>query len=248
MSEKRPLAERIAVVTGASRGIGRAMALELARAGAHVVAVARTQGALEELDDEIRDITGGESATLVPMDLAQGDGIDQLGAALYERYGRIDAFFANAGVLGPLSPLGHIDPAEWEKVMNVNVTAQYRCVRSFDPLLKQSDAGRVVFVTSRAGWYCKAYWGGYAVSKAALECMAKIYAHECENTKIRVNILNPGPIRTKMRAAAFPGEDPETLPTPEELARASVHLFFPEVQDNGVIFSFEQGALKREAR
>jgi len=239
---------RIALVTGASRGIGRAMALELARHGAHVVAVARTSGALEELDDEIRGITGGEGATLVPLDLAEGDGIDQLGAVLYERYGRLDAFFANAGVLGPLSPLGHIDPKDWQRVIDINVTAQYRCVRSFDPLLKRSDAGRVVFTTSRAGWYCKAYWGGYAVSKAALECMAKIYARECENTKVRVNILNPGPIRTAMRATAFPGEDPETLPTPEELATASVHLFFPQMQDNGTIFSFEGGRLEREER
>ncbi len=245
---ERPMQGRVALITGASRGIGRAVALRLARVGAHVVAVARTSGALEELDDEIREIAGGEGATLVPLDLAEGDGIDRLGAVLYERYGRLDAFFANAGVLGPLSPLGHIDPKDWQRVIDINITAQYRCVRSFDPLLKRSDAGRVVFTTSRAGWYCKAYWGGYAVSKAALECMARIYAHECENTPVRVNILNPGPIRTAMRAKAFPGEDPEALPTPDDLAAACVRLFFPETRENGAIFSFVDGELKREER
>ncbi|HHN68193.1 MAG TPA: SDR family oxidoreductase [Thermopetrobacter sp.] len=192
MSEDRPMKERIALITGASRGIGRAMAVELARRGAHVIAVARTEGALEELDDAIRAASGGRGATLVPLDITDGAAVDRLGAALYERFGRLDALFLNAGVLGENAPVGHIDPDKWEKTIATNLTAPYRCVRSFDPLLRQSVAARVVFVTSRAGRHCKPYWGGYAVSKAGLECLAKIYAAECgTTTNIRVNILNP---------------------------------------------------------
>ncbi|WP_038034401.1 SDR family NAD(P)-dependent oxidoreductase [Thermopetrobacter sp. TC1] len=246
MTENKPLAGRLALITGASRGIGRAMAMELAKAGAHIIAVARTTGALEELDDAIRQETG-ENATLVPLDVTDGPGIDRLGGAIYERWGRLDIFFGNAGILGPLSPLGHIEPETWEKVINVNLNANWRFIRSLDPLLKRSDAARVVFVTSRAGHRCKAYWGGYAVTKAALECLARIYANECANTNIRVNLLNPGPIRTQMRAAAYPGEDPETLPTPEELAVASLPLFLPEMQENGATFDFIEGRLERSA-
>ncbi len=244
MSTEKALAGRLAVVTGASRGIGCAMALELARAGAHVIAVARTTGALEELDDLIRKETG-EGATLVPLDVTDGPGVDRLGGAIFERWKKLDIFFANAGVLGPLSPLGHIDPKDFEKVLAVNVTANWRFVRSLDPLLRQSDAGRVVFVTSGAAVKCRAYWGPYSISKAAVECLARTYAHECENTSVRVNILNPGPIRTRMRAAAFPGEDPETLPTPEELATAMLPLFTPQIMDNGAIFDFREGHLER---
>ena len=244
MSTEKALEGRLAVVTGASRGIGRAMALELARAGAHVIAVARTTGALEELDDLIRKETG-EGATLVPLDVTDGPGVDRLGGAIFERWKKLDILFANAGVLGPLSPLGHIDPKDFEKVLAVNVTANWRFVRSLDPLLRQSDAGRVVFVTSGAATKCRAYWGPYSISKAAVECLARTYAHECENTNIRVNILNPGPIRTAMRAAAFPGEDPETLPTPEELAVAMLPLFTPQITDNGAIFDFREGHIQR---
>ncbi len=244
MSTEKALEGRLAVVTGASRGIGRAMALELARAGAHVIAVARTTGALEELDDLIRKETG-EGATLVPLDVTDGPGVDRLGAAIFERWKKLDILFANAGVLGPLSPLGHIDPKDFEKVLAVNVTANWRFIRSLDPLLRQSDAGRVVFVTSGAATKCRAYWGPYSVSKAAVECLARTYAHECEKTAIRVNIINPGPIRTAMRAAAFPGEDPETLPTPEELAAAMLPLFTPQVSDNGAIFDFREGHIQR---
>ena len=247
MSDRQPMKDRIALITGASRGIGRAMAVELARRGAHIVAVARTEGALEELDDAIRAVNGGRGATLVPLDITDGAAVDQLGAALYERFGRLDALFLNAGVLGENAPVGHIDPDKWEKTIAVNLTAPYRCVRSFDPLLRQSEAARVVFVTSRARRYCKPYWGAYAASKAGLECLARIYAAECETTThIRVNILNPGPIRTRLRAAAFPGEDPETLPTPEELAEAAAVLFAPETTDNGVIYEFMDGRLKPE--
>jgi len=244
MSTEKALEGRLAVVTGASRGIGRAMALELARAGAHIIAVARTTGALEELDDLIRRETG-EGATLVPLDVTDGPGVDRLGAAIFERWKKLDILFANAGVLGPLSPLGHIDPKDFEKVLAVNVTANWRFIRSLDPLLRQSDAGRVVFVTSGAATKCRAYWGPYSVSKAAVECLARTYAHECEKTAVRVNIINPGPIRTAMRAAAFPGEDPETLPTPEELAAAMLPLFTPRITDNGAIFDFREGRIQR---
>ncbi len=245
MSEDKPLAGRLALVTGASRGIGRAMAVELARAGAHVIAVARTTGALEELDDEIRRVSG-EPATLVPLDVTDGPGIDRLGGAIFERWQRLDILFGNAGMLGPMSPLGHIDPEAWQKVINVNLTANWRFIRAMDPLLRQSAAGRVVFVTSRAGIGCKAYWGGYAVSKAALDCLARIYANECASTNIRVNLLNPGPIRTALRAQAFPGEDPATLPTPEALARASLPLFLEDMTENGATFDFVDGRLKKQ--
>ncbi len=245
MNTETPLAGRIAVITGASRGIGRAAALRLARAGAHVIAVARTTGALEELDDEIRAITGGEGATLVPLDVTDGEGVDRLGAAIFERWKKLDIFFGNAGILGPISPLGHIDPPDFEKVLAVNVTANWRFIRSFDPLLRLSDAGRVVFVTSGAAFRCRAFWGPYSISKAATECLARTYAHECESTPVRVNMINPGPIRTVMRAQAMPGEDPQTLPTPEELAEAMFPLFTPQVTDNGAIFDFSQGRITR---
>ncbi len=245
MSDDKPLTGRLALVTGASRGIGRAMAIELARAGAHVIAVARTTGALEELDDEIRKLTG-EPATLVPLDVTDGPGIDRLGGAIFERWQRLDILFGNAGILGPMSPLGHIDPDAWQKVIDVNLTANWRFIRAMDPLLRQSDAARVVFVTSRAGVYCKAYWGGYAVTKAALDCLARIYANECASTNIRVNLLNPGPIRTALRAQAFPGEDPATLPTPEALAKAALPLFLPSMTDNGAIFDFINGRLEKQ--
>jgi NAD(P)-dependent dehydrogenase (short-subunit alcohol dehydrogenase family) len=239
------LAGRIAVVTGASRGIGRAMALALAQAGAHVVAVARTEGALTELDDAVKALGG--TATLVPLDVRDGPGVDRLGGALYERYGKLDIFVGNAGVLGKLSPLGHVEPKTWDEVMAVNVTANWRCVRSFDPLLRRSDAGRAVFVTSGAAVKCLAYWGPYSVSKAALEALARTWAAETANTPVRVNLLNPGPIRTRMRAIAMPGEDPETLPPPETLAAAALPLFAPALPDTGAVFDFRNGAIHRRS-
>lgn len=237
-----PLSSRIALVTGASRGIGRAVALELARQGAHVIALARTQGALEDLDDEIRKI-GGE-ATLVPCDLVDHDAIDRLGAAIHERWGKLDILVGNAGLLGVLSPLGHIDPKEWDKVMSVNVTANWRLIRSLDPLLQRSDAGRVVFMSSGAGHRAdlRAYWGLYGVTKAALDTLARFYAAETQNiTKIRVNLFQPGPLRTAMRAKAMPGEDPMTLKTPEEAAPAVVAMCSPEWSETGKIYDFPQG-------
>jgi NAD(P)-dependent dehydrogenase (short-subunit alcohol dehydrogenase family) len=234
---------RIALVTGASRGIGRALALALAGAGAHVVAVARTTGALEELDDAIK--AAGSAATLVPLDVRDSPGIDRLGAALFERFGKLDVFVGNAGVLGRLSPLGHIEPKVWDEVMAVNVTANWRFIRSLDPLLKRSEAGRVVFVTAGAAVKATAYWGPYAVSKAALDALARTYAAETATTPLRVNLLSPGPIRTRMRAKAMPGEDPETLPLPETLAAAAMPLFAADLADTGAVFDFVDGGIVR---
>ena len=239
MASEPALAGRIAVVTGASRGIGRAAALSLARTGAHVVALARTQGGLEELDDEIR--AAGGSATLVPVDLKDVDALDRLGAGLHERYGRVDILFGNAGLLGGLAPLGHIDPKTWADVMAVNVTANWRLIRSLDPLLRASDAGRAIFVSSGAAHKCTAYWGVYAVSKAALEALARTYAAETATTPVRVMLVNPGPLRTRMRASAMPGEDPATLRTPEDLAPHIVAMASPTWTETGRLFDFPQG-------
>ncbi len=217
------LAGRIALVTGASRGIGRAVALRFAQEGAQPILVAKNKAALEEVDDEIHAATGIR-ATLVPLDLKDGTSIDRIGAAIYERFGRIDALIANAGVLGQLSPLGHISPKTWDEVMAINLTANWRLVRSMDPLLRASDSGRAVFVSSTVGHEARAYWGAYAISKAGLEMLARIYAEETRKTNIRVNIVNPGATRTRMRAAAMPGEDPETVKQPESIAHVFVEL------------------------
>ena len=240
-----PLENRIALVTGASRGIGRAVALELARQGAHVVALARTQGALEELDDDIRAL-GGE-ATLVPCDLKDFDALDRLGLALFERWRRLDILVGNAGVLGPISPLPHIDPPNWDNVFAINVTANYRLIRSLDPLLRASTAGRAVFVTSGVGSRAtmNAYLGPYSVSKAALDALARTYAAETINTSnVRVMIANPGPLRTKMRASLMPGEDPLTLRTPEEFAPKVVALCHPDSSESGKLYDFPDDRIK----
>ena len=232
----KPLADRIALITGASRGIGHATALALAKAGAHVVAVARTVGGLEELDDAIK--AAGGSATLVPLDLKDFDALDRLGASLNERYGKLDVLVANAGILGPLSPMSHVEPKAFDDVMAVNVTANYRLIRSLDPLLQKSDAARAVFLTSGAAWTPIAYWGPYSVSKAAVELMARIYAAETATTKLRVNIFNPGPIRTRMRATAMPGEDPMTLDTPEIVAEKILDLCLPSYGETGTLYNY----------
>ncbi len=205
---------RIILVTGASRGIGYAAAKRLAASGAHVVAVARTQGGLEDLDDEIK--AGGGHCTLVPMDLKDGNAIDRLGAALHERFGRLDGLLMNAGQLGGITPLPHTTPKDWDSVIAVNLTANYRLIRAMDPLLRASDAGRVVAVTSSVAQSHRAYWGAYAISKAGLEAMANIYAEETAITKVRVNIYDPGGTRTAMRAKAVPGEDASVLPDPSD--------------------------------
>ncbi|MPZ39221.1 MAG: SDR family NAD(P)-dependent oxidoreductase [Rhizobiales bacterium] len=235
----KPLANRIALVTGASRGIGYATAIALAKAGAHVVAIARTVGALEELDDAIR--ADGGSATLVPLDLRDTDGILRLAAALNERYQRLDVLVGNAGVLGPLSPLGHVEPKAWDEVMAVNLTANFHLLRALDPLLRASDAGRVVLVTSGAATNIRAYWGPYAISKAALDAMARTYAAETVTTNVRVNMLNPGPTRTRMRAAAMPGEDPMTLKTADPVAEKIVTMCLPDFRETGKIYDARQG-------
>src|SRR5918997_2077122 len=234
----KPLANRIAVVTGASRGIGRAVAVELAKAGAHVIALARTQGALEELDDEIR--AQGGAATLVPADVKDYEALDRLGAAINQRWGKLDILIGNAGVLGDVAPLTHVDPATWEATMAVNVTANWRLIRSLDPLLRASDAGRAVFVTSGAAHNLRAYRGPYSVSKAALEALAITYAAETVSTPVRVMLINPGPLRTAMRAAVMPGEDPMTLKTPEDFAPHVVRLTSPDWTETGKIYDFPQ--------
>ncbi|HOV04179.1 MAG TPA: SDR family NAD(P)-dependent oxidoreductase [Hyphomicrobiales bacterium] len=238
----KPLEDRIVLVTGASRGIGYHAAKALAEAGAHVIALARTQGGLEELDDEIQAIGG--SATLVPLDLMDYEGIDRLGAAIYERWGRLDGLLGNAGALGQLAPVGHIDLKVWDKTFAVNVTANWRLIRSLDPLLRRSDAGRAVFLTSGAPHKCRAYWGVYSASKAAMEAIVRTYADEVRNiTEVRANMLNPGPMRTAMRAQAMPGEDPNTLPHPSEIAPTIVEMLSPGFDETGKIFDFPSGKL-----
>ena len=234
-----PLADRIALVTGASRGIGYATALALSKAGAHIVAVARTVGGLEELDDAIRAIGG--SATLVPLDLKDSAGIDRLAPALHERFGRLDVLVGNAGILGPLSPLGHVQPNAWDEVMAVNVTANWRLIAAMDPLLKYSDAGRVVFLSSGVAALAIAYWGPYAVSKTALETLARTYAAETATTNVRVNVFAAGPVRTRMRAQAMPGEDPMTLETADKVAEKIVALCLPSMQESGRLYSYQKG-------
>jgi NAD(P)-dependent dehydrogenase (short-subunit alcohol dehydrogenase family) len=228
---------RIALVTGASRGIGRAAALALSREGAHVILVARTVGGLEEVDDEIRK--GGGAATLVPLDLKDFPALDRLGASIYERWGKLDAFLGNAGVLGALTPLTHLDPKTYQQLVDINVTANWRLIRSLDPLLRMSDAGRALFVTSGAARKHTPYWGGYAMTKAALESLALTYAAECNGTNVKVNLLNPGPLRTRMRAQAMPGEDPEELVPPEKVAPLIVELLSPACMKSGELVAFQ---------
>lgn len=227
------LQDRIALVTGASRGIGRAVALRFAQEGAHVIAVARTQGGLEELDDEIQMVGG--TSTLVPADLGDHAKIDHMGAAIFERFGRLDVLVGNAAILGILSPVGHVDPETWDQVMRINVTANWRLIRSFDPLLRMSESGRAIFVTSGAAAHPTAYWGPYATSKAALEMMVLTYAAEVKKTPLRVNLIDPGIVRTAMRAEAFPGEDPMTHKTPEEVTSLFVDLAAPDCPCHGEV-------------
>ena len=227
------LAERIALITGASRGIGAAVAKRFAAEGVHVVALARTVGGLEELDDDIR--AAGGTATLLPLDLRKFDGIDQMGAALYQRFGRLDVLVGNAGVLGSLSPMGHFEPKVWAEVMEVNLTANWRLIRALDPLLRLSEAGRFIFTTCAAGHEATPYWGAYAASKAALESMAKIYAGEMTKTNVRVNLIDPGIVRTKLRAQGFPGEDRSKLRSPEDVTESFVMLATADCARHGEV-------------
>jgi len=227
------MAGRVAVVTGASRGIGRAVAKLFALEGAHVVAVARTKAALEELDDEVR-AAGAAPLMLVAEDLCDSEKIGQMAVALAKRFGRLDVLVGNAGVLGRLGPLGDLPPEMFDEVMTVNVAANWRLIRALDPLLRQSEAGRALFVTSTVGHEARAYWGAYAVSKAALEMMVKVWAEELHKTNVKVNLVNPGRTNTKMRRAAYPGEPPESLPAPEAHAEAFLRMVSPEYQEHGV--------------
>ena len=238
-SDHKPLAGRVALVTGASRGIGQATALALAHAGAHVIALARTQGALEELDDAIQAV--GSTATLVPCDLKDGPGLDRLGQAIAARWHRLDVFVGNGGMLGPLTPLAQVEPKQWDQIVATNVTANMRLIRALDPLLRASDAGRVVMLSSGAAHRAdlKAYWGPYAITKGAVDSIVRTYAAETRNvSNVRVMAVNPGPMRTRMRAQAMPGEDPATLPTPEELAPRIVALCLPESHETGRLYDF----------
>jgi NAD(P)-dependent dehydrogenase (short-subunit alcohol dehydrogenase family) len=238
------LSGRVALVTGASRGVGHAIALELARAGAHVIALARTQGALEELDDAIR--AGGSEATLVPCDITDFAALDRLGAAIYQRWNKLDIFVGNAGDLGAITPLAHLDPKVWDQALAVNVTANWRLVRALDIPLRASDAGRALFITSgiahRADY--RPYWGAYAVSKAALDALARSYAAETATTSnVKVMLANPGPLRTRMRAKAMPGEDPLTLKTPEDFAPKLLQFLLPSSTETGQLYDFPTNRL-----
>ena len=225
---------RLALVTGASRGLGRATALALARAGVHVIAVARTVGGLEELDDAIK--AEGNTSTLVPLDLTDGDAIDRLGAEIFRRWGKLDALFGNAGQLGVLTPLAHLDVAVWEKTLAINLTANWRLIRSMDPLLRLSPAGRSLFVSSGAARNCRPFWGAYSVSKAGLEAMVRTYAAEMVSTNVKVNLIDPGPMRTAMRAQAMPGEDPSTLPEPASNTDQIIKMLSVGFDQTGVLY------------
>jgi NAD(P)-dependent dehydrogenase (short-subunit alcohol dehydrogenase family) len=229
---------RIALVTGASRGIGYFTALELAKSGAHVIAVARTVGGLEELDDEIKAVGG--TATLVPLDLADMKAIDALGGSIHERWGKLDVLVANAGMLGTIAPLGHTKAKDFEKVMTINVNATWRLMRTVEPLIKASDAGRGIFLSSSVAHSCKPFWGAYAASKAAIEAMARVWANELVNFGVRINNVNPGATRTAMRAQAVPGENPSTLPDPRDVAAKIVKLADPALTENGMLFDVRQ--------
>ena len=233
------LTGRIALVTGASRGIGYFIAKDMAAAGAHVIAVARTVGGLEELDDEIKAEnakTGRGSATLVPLDLADMKAIDRLGGSIHERWGKLDVLVANAGILGVISPIGHVEAKVFERVMTLNVISTWRLIRSVDPLLRASDAGRAIVLSSGAAHSARAFWGPYAASKAAVEALARSWADETKNYPLRINCVDPGATRTAMRAQAMPGEDPMTLPHPEEVAAKIVFLASPSLTQTGMIY------------
>ena len=227
------LAGKVALITGASRGIGAAVAERFARERAHVVLAARTVGGLEEVDDAVR--AAGGSATLVPLDLRDFIKLDELAAALSNRWGRLDILVGNAAEFGVFSPLGHIDPATWNEVVDLNLTANWRLIRAMDPLLRAAPAGRAIFVTSGVARGVFPYWGPYAVSKAGLEMLVKIYAGEVAKTRVRANLIDPGIVRTRLRARAFPGEDPSRLPPPESVADAFLALALPECTRNGEV-------------
>jgi NAD(P)-dependent dehydrogenase (short-subunit alcohol dehydrogenase family) len=236
---------KVALVTGASRGIGFATAVALAQRGAHIVAVARTQGGLEDLDDAVK--AAGSSATLVPLDLSDTAGIPRLGAAVFERWKRLDILVGNAGILGKLTPIAHLDPKVWDQGLMINLTANFHLLRSMDALLQAAPAGRAVFVTSGAAYKNNPFWGGYAVPKAGLEALVKTYAAEVATSNVRANLFSPGATRTKMRATAMPGEDPMTLPSPEEVGAQLAEMCAPEFTANGEVWKFARTGLARQS-
>ena len=240
----RRLEGRIALVTGASRGLGASAAVALAKEGAHIIATARTEGGLTELDDQIKAVGG--AATLVPVDIKDFAAIDRLGAAIFDRWKKLDILVGNAGILGKLTPMAHVEPKAWDDVMAVNVTANYRLIRSLDPLLRQSDAGRAVFVSSGLAHKCWAYWGPYSISKAALEAMVKTYAAEIGTSSVRANCFSPGATRTRMRATAMPGEDPLSLPHPDDVAAQIVSMCEPGFTDNGGVWKYDPKGLFKQ--
>lgn len=234
------LAGRIALITGASRGIGAAIAKRFAAEGAHVVLCARSVGGLEEVDDAIRRSTGKTAATLVPLDLRNEDAIDSLQPALAERFGRLDVLVGNGAILGGLGPVADIEPKTWSEVIAVNLTANYRLIRALDPLLRRSDAGRAMFVTSGVAHGVFPYWGPYAVSKTALEMLVRVWAGETEKTNLRINLIAPGIVRTRLRAEAMPGEDPMSLRPPEAVTDVFVELAMCECRRHGEIVRASQ--------
>ena len=236
MPDDKPLAGRVSLVTGASRGIGYAAAVKLAQAGSHIIAIARTQGGLEDLDDAVK--AAGSEATLVPMDLKTPDGLDQLAAIILDRWGRLDGLFGNAGLLGDIMPAQQIAPKTFDSVFAVNMTANYRLIRAMDPLLRASPSGRALFVTSGVAQSRRAYWSAYAASKAALEAYVSCWAKEVDITKLKVNLLNPGAVRTAMRGKAMPGEDGSTLPNPSDVAALVTEMLSPHYDLNDQIVSF----------
>jgi NAD(P)-dependent dehydrogenase (short-subunit alcohol dehydrogenase family) len=232
------LKDSVALVTGASRGIGAATAIALVRLGAHVVITARTQGGLEDTDDAIR-ATGG-TATLLPMDLAEQDQVDAIGPSIYQRFGRLDVLVHCAGALGRLTPVAHIMPNDWADVVTVNLAASWRLIRSCDPLLRNAPAGRAVFVTDARARTPLAYWGAYGATKAGMEHLVLTWADELRKTRLRVNLFDPGVVRSRLRTGAFPGEDPATLPRPEDVAPALAALCLPGETRHGAVIGVTQ--------
>jgi NAD(P)-dependent dehydrogenase (short-subunit alcohol dehydrogenase family) len=233
---------RVVLVTGASRGIGYQAALEAGRRGAHVIALARTVGGLEELDDAIKAV--GSETTLVPLDLRDGDGIDRLGKAIFDRWGHLDGLIGNAGVAGVVTPVAHIEPKDFDHAIAVNVTANYRLIRSMDLLLRQSEAGRALFISSSIVTKTVPYFATYTATKMALDGLVRVYASEMGHTKVRVNAFNPGPLRTAIRAKAYPGEDPNTLQAPSVVAPKIIDMISPDFTENGVLFDFRDGSTR----
>jgi NAD(P)-dependent dehydrogenase (short-subunit alcohol dehydrogenase family) len=238
VAEMGVLDGQVALVTGASRGIGRAVALELARLGAHLVLISRTQGALEELDDDVRALGG--AATLLPLDLRDGEKLDPVGPSLQARFGRLDILVHNAGALGKLTPAAHILPKDFSECVAVNMTATYRLIRTCAPLLLAAPAGRAVFVSSTVARDPRAFWGAYGATKAGMENLVLSWAQEVEKSSLRINLFNPGGTATRMRAQAFPGEDPNTLPQPADVAPALVALCLPATQAHGTLVRYQK--------